>query len=150
MLMTTSSPISFWFRCIDRQLRGYFFIESLAKVPDMYFNSKQAPHLIPIAVSGMNYSHQCLCLFIISSSLWGRRHRATVQVIRRRPARDIQCGAWRRRILLERQLEAVAFRGRLHRQQLGQVHLLPHVQVHRHAPVAGWGGARVHDACAHV
>ena len=40
-LMTTSSPISFWFRCVNRQLRGYFFIESLAKEPNMYFNSKQ-------------------------------------------------------------------------------------------------------------
>eukprot|EP01036_Dinobryon_divergens_P040245 gene40245-53183_t len=37
-LMTTSSPVDFWFRCVDKKIRGYFFIESLAQNPTANFN----------------------------------------------------------------------------------------------------------------
>mmetsp|Transcript_5723 Transcript_5723/g.7941 ORF Transcript_5723/g.7941 Transcript_5723/m.7941 type:complete len:446 (+) Transcript_5723:46-1383(+) len=37
-LMTTSSPVDFWFRCVDKKVRGYFFIDSLAQHPTENFN----------------------------------------------------------------------------------------------------------------
>ena len=37
-LMTSNSPVNFWFRCVDMQVRGYFFIESLRKPPTANFN----------------------------------------------------------------------------------------------------------------
>ena len=39
-LMKTSSPLNFWFRCIDREIRGYFYIESMFHNPTPYYNSK--------------------------------------------------------------------------------------------------------------
>eukprot|EP01036_Dinobryon_divergens_P036077 gene36077-46898_t len=37
-VMKSNSPVNFWFRCVDMQVRGYFFIESLAQHPTPNFN----------------------------------------------------------------------------------------------------------------
>ncbi len=37
-LMKSNSPVNIWFRCVDMQVRGYFFIESLRKQPTANFN----------------------------------------------------------------------------------------------------------------